>query len=132
MKLVVLKYGKNKYRFGITSSDFKKYFKLCGVRVIIRLSKTNKFEVNMTCNTSSRVKNIKKMGFIEGYNLDHEKIDNWIKSKGFDKNPPNEPKEITFLYTKRKNGDIVLIYPWDNLTTRFNPFNVIHRSQSKK
>lgn len=86
----------------------------------------------MTCNTSSRVKNIKKMGFIEGYNLDHEKIDNWIKSKGFDKNPPNEPKEITFLYTKRKNGDIVLIYPWDNLTTRFNPFNVIHRSQSKK
>lgn len=64
---------------------------------------------------------------IEGYNLNHKEIDNWIKLKGFDKYPPNEPTEISFSHGKRKNGNIVLVYPPDNLTERFNPFNVTQK-----
>ncbi|MDA9266979.1 hypothetical protein N9P66_01270 [Salibacteraceae bacterium] len=127
MKLTVQNYSNDKYRLGITSSDSIKYFKCRGVKVIVWLSKTNKVEVNTTCDTPTDDKGVQNKGFTEGYNLNHEEIDNWIKLKGFDKYSPNEPKEIQFSFKERKNGDIVLVYPWDNLTTRFNPFNVTHR-----
>jgi hypothetical protein len=128
MRLIVQQYD-DKYRLGINSDDFLKYFKYRGVKVIVLLSKNNRIEVNTTCDTTSDDKGIQTKGFIEGYNLNHEEIDNWIKLKGFDKYPPNEPKEIFFSYTKRKNGEIVLVYPSDNLTTIFNPFKVTQRGK---
>lgn len=124
--LTVQKYY-DKYRLGINPDDSLKYFKYIGVKVIVWLSKTNKVEVNTTCDTLTDVKGVQNKGFTEGYNLNHEEIDNWIKLKGFDKYPPNEPKEISFSYTKRKNGEIVLVCPSDNLTTTFNPFKVTQR-----
>jgi len=127
MKLTVQQYCDNKYRLGINPDDSLKYFKYLDVKVIVLLSKTNRIEVNTSCDTPSDYKGIQTKGLTEGYNLNHEEIDNWIKLKGFDKYPLNEPKEISFSYTKRKNGEIVLVYPWDNLTTRFNPFNVTQR-----
>jgi len=117
MKLTVQKYSNDKYGLGINSDDFIKHFKCRGVKIIVVLSKTKTVEVSATCDTLTDDK-----GFTEGYNLTHEKIDNWIKLKGFDKYLPNEPKEILFSLKERKNGDIALVYPWDNLTTRFNPF----------
>lgn len=128
MKLTVQKYSNDKYGLGINSDDFKKQFKCTGgVKVIVLLSKTNRIEVNTTCDIPSDYKGIQTKGLTKGYNLNHEEIDNWIKLKGFDKSPRNEPKEILFISKKRKNGEIVLVYPWDNLTTRFNPFNVTQR-----
>ena len=91
------------------------------------LSKTKKVEVNITCDTLTDDKGVQNKGYTEGYNLNHEEIDNWIRLKGFDKYLPDEPKEILFSYTERKNGEIILVYRWDNLTTRFNPFNITHK-----
>ena len=127
MMLIVQKYYDDKYRLGINPDDSLKYFKYIGVKVIVWLSKTNKVEVITTCDTPTDDKGVQNKGFTEGYNLNHEEIDNWIKLKGFDTYPPNEPKEISFSYTKRKNGEIVLVYPSDNLTTIFNPFKVTQR-----
>lgn len=129
MKLTVQQYCDNKYRLGINPDDSLRYFKYVGVKVTVFLSKRKKVEVNTTCDTLTGDKGVQNKGYTEGYNLNHEEIDNWIRSKGFDKYLPNEPKEILFSFTERKNGEIILVYPWDNLTTRFNPFNVTQRKK---
>ena len=131
MKLTVQSCSEDKYRLGINSDDSLKYFKCRGVKVILWLSKTNKVEVKTTCDSPCDGDGIQIEGFKKGYDLYHKEIDKWIKSKGFHKYSPNESTEISFSYIKRKNGDNVLVYPWDNLTERFNPFNVVHKMKNK-
>jgi len=128
IKLTVQRCGKDRFRLGINSDDSLKYFKCRGIKVIVLLSKTNKVEVKTTCGTPCDDNGIQIEGFKKGYDLYHKEIDKWIKSKRFHEYPTRRPTKIHFSYTKRSNGDIVLIYPEDNLTTRFNPFNVTNRN----
>ena len=127
VKLTIQKTGKDIYRLGISSHDSFKYFKCRGVKVLIWLSRTNKVEVKTTCGSPCDDNEIQIYGFKKGYDLYHKEIDKWIKLKGFHKYPSRKPTKISFSYTKRSYGDIVLLYPEDNLTERFNPFNVISK-----
>jgi len=131
IKLTVQSCGKDRFRLGINSDDSLNYFKCRGIKVIVLLSKTKKVEVKTTCGSPCDDNGIQIKGFKKGYDLYHEEIDNWIKLKGFHDYPLRKPTKIHFSYTKRSNGDIVLVYPEDNLTTRFNPFNVVHKMKNK-
>ena len=129
--LTVQSFGNHTYRLGINSEDSLKYFKCRGVKVVLWLSKTNKVEVKTSCGPPCDSDGIQIDGYKKGYDLYHKEIDKWIKSKGFHKYPLRKPTKISFSYIKRESGDIVLVYPEDNLTTRFNPFNVVHKMKNK-
>lgn len=124
MKLTAQSTGKERYRLGINTNDSVKYFKCRGVRVILWLSKTNKVEVKTTCGSPCNCDGEQLNSHKKGYDLYHKEINKWIKSKGFHEYQIRKPTKISFSYTKRETGDIVLIYPEDNLNTRFNPFHV--------
>lgn len=90
--------------------------------VLIWLSRSHKLELKIRYGPLVSNKNIYPKEKKRECYLSHPDIDKWIKSKGFDKYPKGSPTELIFSKKIRENKLLILVYPFDNFTERFNPF----------
>ena len=92
--------------------------------VIIWLSSSYKVELQNHCTSLNNEAVISSIELNKTCYLSHPDIDNWIKQKGFDKCQKDIPIELLFSKKVIENRLVILVYPLDNMTERFNPFNV--------
>jgi hypothetical protein len=92
--------------------------------VIIWLSSSHKVELKNHCKSLNNETVISSTELKKRCYISHPDIDKWIKQKGFDKYQKDSPTELLFSKKVKESGLVILVYPWDNMTERFNPFNV--------
>jgi hypothetical protein len=97
--LTVQSTGKNKFRLGINLSDSRAYFKTGKTIVILKLSNDLTIESRTACGPPSR----------QGYDLNHNDLDKWIKDNDFISKVYGKPIKLEFSFEKI-NDVIVLTF----------------------